>query len=331
VSSAIVLWLSWGLRTLLYPHIFQLFLAAVVVSAWYGGFVAGLLTMVMSTVAIIWLLSMTSPPAITGLHALIELVIFIGLALGVCWLVGALRDARVRAEAAHASAHAALGVRDEFIALVTHELKTPLTVIKASAQVLARRGTADPSTVSMILSQTNRLERLINDLLDAARADAAQLRLRRGWVDLVDLTELGVRQAQYGTSSHCIWLDAPPGVVQGYWDSDRLAQVLQNLLSNAIKYSPDGGVIMVRIEPLDRVVKLSVTDSGRGIEPEALPHLFERFYRTDKAASIAQGLGLGLYITRHLVEAHGGNIGVTSQEGFGSAFTVSLPYQSTPG
>src|SRR5207248_7287160 len=122
-------------------------------------------------------------------------------------------------------------------------------------------------------------------------------------------------QVQALGPSQAVRVRAPGGPLEGWWDPDRLEQVLQNLLTNALKYSPDGGEILVQVEDLGREARVSVGDHGPGISAEAVPRLFERFYRADNEASDQEGLGLGLYITKALVEAHGGSVGVESELG----------------
>jgi signal transduction histidine kinase len=125
-------------------------------------------------------------------------------------------------------------------------------------------------------------------------------------------------------------VDAPEAPLEGNWDHDRLMQVLDNLLSNAVKYSPAGGEIVVRLDDRGDAAQVSVHDQGNGIAAETLPRLFDRFYRTDNADTTARGLGLGLHISKLLVEAHGGRIWAESPgPGQGSTFTLVLPYRAS--
>ena len=149
------------------------------------------------------------------------------------------------------------------------------------------------------------------------------MELRRAPVDLVDLARREAAAVRDQAPAHDISVDAPGGSVVGRWDADRLGQVLQNLLGNAVKHAPHGVAVVVRVEPAGEEARLSVRDEGPGIAVAHLPQLFERFYRAK--ASGAVGLGLGLYITRMIVEAHGGSIAVESEPGVGSTFTVTLP------
>jgi PAS domain S-box-containing protein len=214
----------------------------------------------------------------------------------------------------------------EFLAMVTHELRNPLTTVKGFAQLLRERGTYSQQAIEMIVEQSEVLERLINDLIDASRVQLGRLQLERSSVDLVAQARVCVEQARRQTTAHKIGIQSPDGPLMGRWDRTRLGQIFSNLLTNAIKYSPEGGEIVVQVEDLGTEARISVSDQGRGIAPEHLPRLFERFYRVD-AAQAARSLGLGLYITRAIVMSHGGRIWAESAgEGRGSRFLFTLPY-----
>ncbi|MHB8647958.1 MAG: sensor histidine kinase, partial [Thermomicrobiales bacterium] len=219
----------------------------------------------------------------------------------------------------------------DFISMVTHELRNPLTSLKGYAQLMQRRAAYDARGMAVIVSQTNLLERLVDDLRDVARLESRGLELNRAEVDLVALARRCMEQARTLVKGHRLLLDLPDQPLVGWWDGDRLAQVMQNLVSNAIKYSPDGGDILVRIEDRGYEARVSVRDHGIGIVPEALPQLFGRFYRAQGALTLGvQGLGLGLYITKGLIEAHGGQIWVESEAGAGSTFIFTLPSIQSP-
>jgi PAS domain S-box-containing protein len=221
-------------------------------------------------------------------------------------------------------------LQQELLAAVSHDLKNPLAAISGHAQLLRRRETYTERSVVAILSETRRLGRLIDDLLDVTRAETGQLTITRDWGDLLATVQAAVEAAQEVSTSHRVELAAPEGPLIAFFDRDRLEQVVQNVLLNAIKYSPDGGTVQVHVEERGDEVWIVVSDEGIGITPDALPHLFQRFYRS--AAARAQnlpGLGLGLYVTRSLVEAHGGRIWAESGgSGLGSTFTVVLPRQA---
>lgn len=213
--------------------------------------------------------------------------------------------------------------------MVTHDLKSPLTSIKGFAQLMRRRERYNETAVESIVAQTGHLERLINDLLDAARLEAGRADLQRTLVDLVELAQSIVEGVAAWTTEHLVLVEAKRPTIHDQWDADRLAQVPQHLLSNAVKYSPDGGDIVVTVDTAapdggSRAV-VSVSDRGVGIPEDVRDRLFDRFYRVESTERGAQGLGLGLYITRSLVEAHGGRIWVESTPGNGSTFTFTLP------
>jgi PAS domain S-box-containing protein len=214
----------------------------------------------------------------------------------------------------------------EFTRLVTHELKAPLTSVKGFAQLLFRRAQYDQHAVEVILGRTRQLEHIINDLLDVASIDGGRFTLYPSDTDLVALTQAACELARATTDNHEISLDLPRRPIVGCWDATRITQVLHNLLSNAVKYSPAGGAIRVTLGERAGSAVLTVEDHGIGIPQAALPHLFSRFFRVEAVdTASSQGLGLGLFISRTLVEAHGGHIWADSQTGHGSTFGFSLP------
>ena len=214
----------------------------------------------------------------------------------------------------------------EFVAMVAHDLKNPLTTIKGYAQLLRRRGAYDERVVETIVAQADRLERLIDDLRDVARIEAGGLVLRRAETDLAALVRGCVEEAQALSGAHAIRLDMPPAPIVGRWDAGRLAQVMGNLLDNAIKYSPRGGEIKVAITAGGDAVQVTVADAGIGMAPEVAARVFERFYRAPGGeATDRKGLGLGLFISKAVVEAHGGRIAVEATPDTGSTFRVTLP------
>jgi PAS domain S-box-containing protein len=219
--------------------------------------------------------------------------------------------------------------QQDFVAMASHDLASPLTVLRARAQLLQRRQRYDEESITAILEQTARMDRLIGDLRELAQVDGGGLAIQRETVDLVALAQEAVERARTLTTEHAVRFAAPelPLIVGG--DRDRLGQVLDNLLGNAVKYSPDGGEVLVTIEVVEQEAYLRVADQGPGIPTDALPRLFERFYRGQHAAESA-GLGLGLYISRMLVEAHRGRIWAASMPGAGSTFSIALPLAESP-
>ena len=213
----------------------------------------------------------------------------------------------------------------DFLAMVSHDLRSPLTVIRASAQLLQRRGEYRETTLATIMEYADRMARLIEDLADIVRLEEGHLPLQRESIDLVALARECAAAAEEHSAHHAVRVEAPDASICGEWDRVRLGQVVENLVGNALKHGAEEGEVVVRVEEQDGEALVSVQDSGPGIDPEHVPHLFDRFYRANTRSS---GLGLGLYISRILVEAHGGRIWVESRPGQGSTFTVALPLHS---
>ena len=212
---------------------------------------------------------------------------------------------------------------------VSHDLRNPLAAVLGQAQLLARRleqtGAREAESARAIAVAAQRMNGLIQDLVDSMRVQARRLQLARQPVDLPGFTE-GLRREQAALMDTArIHLEVPEGLPPVSADPNRLERVLVNLLSNALKYSPPGTPVTVSFQRRDGEVVTSVTDRGPGIPPEEIPNLFQRYYRGAAARDRDGGLGLGLYIARTLVEAHGGRIWVESEPGKGSTFSFSLP------
>ena len=216
--------------------------------------------------------------------------------------------------------------RQRFIAMVAHELRNPLSAIIGYADLMRRRQRYDAKAVETIVAQARRLERLTLDLRETMLVGARALTLKRGPTDPRALVTAAVELAQATSADHRIVLEVPAHLPAADWDADRVSQALGNLLLNAIKYS-EGGTVRVQVNDSDGAVRIAVTDTGMGIPPEAIPQIFEPFYRaTNAAAGSARGMGLGLPIAKALIEAHGGTLTAASTLGVGSTFIVTLPY-----
>jgi signal transduction histidine kinase len=231
------------------------------------------------------------------------------------------------------TAQEAVRLRDDFLSIASHELKTPLTPLSLKLQVLERlAGSEQGEALSSRLShdveamrrQVKRLTVLINDLLDVTRISSGRMKLELEEVELSGLVrevasrfELEAERAGGRLEVHL------RGPITGCWDRLRLEQVVSNLLSNALKYGP-GKPIQVRLEPSGELARLAVRDEGIGIEPEFLSRIFEKFERAVSGRHYG-GLGLGLYITRQIVSALGGRVAVESMPRQGAVFTVELP------
>ena len=230
-------------------------------------------------------------------------------------------------------AQRSIRLRDEFLSIASHELNTPFTGLRLAVQALAAGTfTGTPETqqraYDILERQTRRLVTLTGELLDVSRIQARTLRLKREPCDLVTVVvDVGERfEAQLAEARCTLVLDTRDRVV-GRWDRGRLEQVVTNLLSNALKFGA-GKPIRVSVEPLPERARLTVADEGIGIEPDRLHRIFERFERAVSATHYG-GLGLGLYIAREIVVAHGGSITVDSTPGMGAVFIVELPRAAT--
>lgn len=217
--------------------------------------------------------------------------------------------------------------QQRFLADISHELRTPLTVIKGSADLIRKFG-PDPESLDSIRDEADRLTRMVSELLLIAQAESGKLTLNLGPVEVDSLLLEVFQQMRVlaGEKIHLRLKDLDPLTIAA--DRDRIKQVLINLVSNAIHYTPAGGEVTLSMERLgENALRLLVSDTGPGIPAADLPHIFERFYRAEKARtrSRASGFGLGLSIAYWIVEAHQGKLEVESQEGAGTTFLITLP------
>ena len=232
--------------------------------------------------------------------------------------------------------------RKQFVSNVSHELRTPLTSVRSYIEALSDGAWQDPEIAPKFLKvtqeETDRMIRMINDLLTLSRMDSGTQKLNLELVNLnelfnyvlnrfdmiIDSNEQNDRSDKHYTikrefTKRDLWVEI---------DTDRFTQVLDNIMNNAIKYSPDGGIVTCRLIETHNNVILSIADQGLGIPRADIPHVFDRFYRVDKARSRAQGgTGLGLAISKEVIQSLGGKIWVESREGHGSTFYISLPYE----
>jgi PAS domain S-box-containing protein len=235
-----------------------------------------------------------------------------------------------REQAAREEAEAANRAKDEFLAMLGHELRNPLDVIASAVQVLDVIGSQDPQaahTREVITRQVRQLGRLVDDLLDVSRVSTGKISLSRRPIDLSEIVRrcVGTLDGAGQTGQHRLSVRAEPTWVEG--DQARLEQVVMNLLSNAIKYTPAGGAIQASVSGDGTTARLSVTDTGAGIAPEMLERIFDLFFQGARTLDRAEGgLGIGLTLVRRLVEMHGGKTSVSSEgTGRGSTFLIELP------
>lgn len=220
--------------------------------------------------------------------------------------------------------------KEEFITVASHEIKTPITGLTAGLQLLSRMITKETSIPDEIhklvmnaVRNTAKLTHLVDDLLNVAKFEQGEIILNKTTVTLSDLID--------NCCSH-IRLDGKFDIkfkgdreLKVNADYYKLDQVLINLVNNAVKYAPESKEIVVEVQRLDDKIKISVTDRGKGIPPEKIPHLFDRYYQVKKDSNHSSGLGLGLYISAEIIRKHGGEIGVDSELGKGSSFWFTLP------
>jgi signal transduction histidine kinase len=338
-SVAAALALSLFFQRWVEPSVTPLFLAAVTLTAWRAGKYPSLFAAVLAVTAIDFFFQ---PP----LYALelspvntVNAIIFLFGALFINWIdearkkAFAERDRLLKSErAARLAAEEANRAKDKFLAMVTHDLRAPLNAILGWTQMLKKEH-LDESKVKKAIDVIERNSRaqakLIEDLLDISRIRAGKFEIDPKPIDLCRVVDEAIESVAASVTGKrirlCCELDRQAGSVYG--DADRLRQIVWNLLSNAVKFTHEGGVIEIRLERVNSHTRLVVYDSGIGIRPDFLPFVFDSFRQSENnPRAKSEGLGLGLAIVRHLVEAHGGTVRATSAGlGLGATFTVELP------
>jgi signal transduction histidine kinase len=216
--------------------------------------------------------------------------------------------------------------KDEFIALASHELKTPLTTIKGYLQIIDRteKGNVANLFVGKAMNQVEKLDALINDLLNVSKIEAGKLQFQMEDFDiratLLDIVET----FQYSNTTHKLICNIPDESMFVYADEQRIEQAITNIITNAIKYSPNAETVYISLEKTDSGVTVSVRDEGIGMTEQQKRQVFSRFFRAEGMQSIS-GLGLGLYLSKEIIERHNGVIGVNSTFGVGSEFYFTIP------
>jgi signal transduction histidine kinase len=296
-------------------HLFLL--PGVMVAAWIGGFQAGVAATIVDALA---LDCFFNGPVIglTMRGVTAELLLFFLVGVGVSGLIESLRLARARADAAK-------DARDHMLAIVAHDLRNPLNSIRMASASLQRTPLDEATTKRRLASvdrAVDRMDRLIDDLVDATHIERDELTvaLREESVCTV-LREVSETFRPIATEKRIVLeIALPPVDVALLADRDRLTQVFGNLLGNALKFTPAEGHISLRTRPEDAVVFFEVQDTGPGIPAGDLPYVFERYWKSEGG-----GTGLGLFIARSIVSAHGGNLAVRSRSGEGSTFFFAIP------
>lgn len=221
-------------------------------------------------------------------------------------------------------------VRQDFVSNVSHELRTPMAAIKSLAETLEEGALEDPLAARRFLQlmqqEIDSMSQLVQEFLELSRIESGKVKVEKKPVRVEDMIRMAVGRMQNQAQRAGLSIRYEVGDIIEIvdMDSDRIQQVMLNLIHNAIKFTPPGGEVTIKAEPVSGFIKISVTDTGVGISELDLPRIFERFYKSDRARS-GGGTGLGLSIARHLVEAHGGEIWAESQPGQGSTFSFTIP------
>jgi signal transduction histidine kinase len=332
--------LAFTSRTLLSPilemqHPFATFYVAVVLCAWFGGFPAGMLCTALSVLptAYFWLEPARSM-RVEEKADVWAIVWFVGLGVIVSLLNEGMFRAAEKHRQANARAEAAVRARDQELAVVSHDLRSPLGAIVTSAELLSRSAPSGEALVrraAIIRRAAKQMSSLIGDLLDSASIDAGSFAIDPEALRPCEAGELlgeATELVEHDAATKSVQIDARvvghPVAVCGH---ERALQVLTNLLGNAVKFVPEGGRIDLSAEAAGAFVRFAVSDNGRGIARENLGRIFDRYW----SGSRATGAGLGLYIAKGIVEAHGGAIDVQSKPGVGSTFYFTLPAASAGG
>jgi signal transduction histidine kinase len=333
-----------GLLHALTPHTSVLFLAAVTLSAWYGGTGPAVLATVLSTLALEFLVFRLLHSRFIGVAETTRLITFSAVAL----LIGSLNVVRQRAEQAQAHALArerealaraeeASRNKDQFLAFLGHELRSPLGTIQNVAQLLGREKpeAANVAWAQRVLErQVQQMSRLLEDLLDISRIGRGKIDLRRERLDLTALLQATAedQQRRLEEAGLRFQVELPTEPLWVIGDRTRLEQVISNLLDNATKFTDTGGTITLRLTTTGggQWAAITVHDTGLGIEPTELPRVFELFAQAQRTRDQSRGgLGLGLALVKGLVELHGGNVRAASDGlGQGAHLTVWLPLPS---
>ncbi len=328
IISLITIILILGLKAFVERFVGQerpfLFIGAIIISAWIGGLRAGLFATLFSTIIIGYQMFVPYPTPTSHLIThLAELSLYIFESLTVSFLIETMYSAMVEQKRVEE-------LKDEFMSIASHELKTPLTSIKAYTQLLARYADSRQDNQAIIYlrkisSQIDRLAKLIIDLLDISKIQEGKLVLNNELFSFGALVREMVEEIQTTTRDHQIRIigRCDKNMIA---DRFRIGQVITNLLINAIKYSHNSRKIIVRLSAGRKTINMSVRDFGIGIPANEQEKIFQRFYRVDfKQSDSYPGLGLGLYISAEIVKRHHGTISVKSKIGRGSTFIISLP------
>ena len=337
-TTSAVTALSVALRPMIQPRHSPPFLLAVLVVAWFAGFGPAVLACGLSIVLMNYFFI---PPlhslSLFSAHELIGVPVFAAVALGMAWLATTRRsaeaarvDALAREQAARADAESANRGKDEFLAVLSHELRNPLAAIVSAAHLLegvVRHDETAARAREVIGRQARNLGCLVDDLLEVNRVMKGKVMLNRSPTDLSEVVRrcLATLGAAGRLERHLLKLDLSPVWVDA--DALRLDQVVTNLMENAVKYTPGDGSIVMSLSAVGGHAVLDISDTGIGIPADLLPRMFDVFVQGDPGSRHSHGgLGIGLTVVRRMIELHGGSVTAASDgPGRGSTFTVRLP------
>ena len=313
-----------------------LFILSVLLSSWYGGFRTGLFaTLFALIVGTYFFIQPHNILIVDQINEIAQAIVFLleGFLIALLsearnHLIGELNRVVVAEHKARIKAEQAMRYREDFISVASHELKTPVTSLKAYTQLLGGKARKEKlreyvQYTNQIEGQTDKLIGLINDLLDVSRMQSGRLKFTFAKTNLTDTIHEVVKEMQDISKKHQLVVKTRgQGVV--WADKDRIQQVLINLISNAIKYSPKGGKVIISLLKMTGTTQVSVRDYGIGISPENRRKIFSRFFRVSEEG-IYPGLGIGLFISSEIIKRHKGKMWVESTLGKGSTFYFSLP------
>jgi signal transduction histidine kinase len=299
-----------------------LLVAAVSISAWYGGRWPGVVAALLAAIAMaVIFIPDGSIKVAPGLGEGIYVGAFLVVSLVVSNTAEALHRARQAAENR-------VQARSEVLGVVAHDLRNPISAIASSTELLLEVDLPDQQRRELLevcQRAAKRMNRLVGDLLDATQVQASHLSLQLSNVDVATLLHDAQASWRNAANEKSLTLEViePPAGLAVHADQDRVMQAIGNLIGNAVKFTEPGGRVTVSAKPVRDEVELRVQDTGPGIPAEGIPHLFERFWQGDSGDR--RGIGLGLAIAKGIVEAHGGRINVESEVGSGTSFTFTLP------
>jgi signal transduction histidine kinase len=337
-SSLAALGAAMALQAFGASQVLFLFVPAVMIAAWYGGRPGGGVATAFS--ALLQLAFVVDPDRATWWPSpgdALAVLIFVGVCICIGFVAADRRRAErdreralLGAEAARHDAEITSRLKDQFLATLSHELRTPLNAVLGWARMLVNHQVDEakvPAALAMIERNAQAQKQLVDDLLDVSAIVSGRLRLEPRDIDLAEVVRAAIDSMKLSFDARHLRIEHQLEPARIVGDPDRLRQVVWNLLSNAAKFTPEGGDIHIRVERDTTTARLSVRDTGRGIGAEFLPHVFEPFRQADSSITRSSGgLGLGLSLVRHLVEAHGGTVTVTSEGPMqGTTFTVALP------